>query len=48
MAFWIEDNRIIISFLFALGGFLFFFLFFDSHYKELAKFKDQSQNAGLA
>lgn len=35
MTFWIKDNRIVISVLYALGGFLFLFLFLDSHYKEL-------------
>lgn len=39
MAFWINDNRIVISVLFAIGGVLFIFLFLDSHYKQLIEYK---------
>ena len=39
MQFLINDNRITISLLFAFGGVIFLFLFLDSHYKELNKYK---------
>lgn len=35
----LNDNRIVISVLFGIGGILFLFLFLDSHYKELNKAK---------
>lgn len=46
MEFLIKDNRITISILFAIGGILFLFLFLDSHYKELNKYKLKKLNFG--
>ena len=42
MNFVLKDNRIVISFLFGLGGILFLFLFIDSHYKEVKKYIKKS------
>ncbi len=46
MKFLIKDNRITISFLFGIGGIIFLFLFLDSHYKELNKYKLKKLNFG--